>query len=272
MAATPLNIGFIGAGNMGEALLAGLIRTGHAAQTLGFAESSPKRAQALQQRYPGLQQRSVQDLTASSATLVLAVKPQTLPNLAPDLRAAVQQQQPLVVSVAAGVSCKRLTDWLGHGVRLIRAMPNTPALVGAGMTGLFATPQATTEDRATANALFAAVGQCLWLDDEDHLHAVTATSGSGPAYVFLLLEAMQAAAQSLGLTPEIARHLSLQTVLGAAQLAQSSAAPPAQLRAQVTSPGGTTERAIQHLQEGQFTQLMHAAMAAAAQRSRDLAD
>ena len=272
MVATRLNIGFIGAGNMGEALLAGLIRTGHPAETLGFAESNPERAQALQQHYPGLQQRDALELTADSATLVLAVKPQTLPNLAPVLSPAVQHHQPLIISVAAGVSCQRLAGWLGQGIRLIRAMPNTPALISAGMTGLFATPQATTEDRATANTLFAAVGQCLWLDDEDHLHAVTATSGSGPAYVFLLLEAMQTAAQNLGLTPDVARQLSLQTVLGAAQLAQASATAPEKLRAQVTSPGGTTERAIQHLQEGQFTQLMHTAMAAAAQRSRELAD
>ncbi|WP_018861243.1 MULTISPECIES: pyrroline-5-carboxylate reductase [unclassified Thioalkalivibrio] len=263
-------VGFVGAGNMGEALLQGLVQSGHDAERIAIADKSAERVRDLQARYPGLQAANPETLAEGSATLVLAVKPQTLPDLAPTLREAVARGQPLVISVAAGITTAQLAGWLGDDTRLVRAMPNTPALVGAGVTGLFAAPTATAEDRDTANRLLESVGRAIPVADEELMHAVTATSGSGPAYVFMMIEAMQDAAQSLGLPPDTALELTLGTLAGATRLAAESDEPPAELRHRVTSPGGTTERALQVLEDGDLRGLMRRAMAAAAERSREL--
>ncbi|WP_038052175.1 pyrroline-5-carboxylate reductase [Thioalkalivibrio sp. ALJ1] len=263
-------VGFIGAGNMGEALIQGLIQSGHAAERVAIADKSPERIRDLRARYPGLATGDPEELAAHSATLVLAVKPQTLPELAPTLSTAVGEGEPLVLSVAAGITTAQLAGWLGDATRLVRAMPNTPALVGAGVTGLYAAPTAGPEDRATATRLLEAVGRAIWVDDEELMHAVTATSGSGPAYVFLIIEAMQEAAQSLGLPADTALELTLGTLAGATRLAAESDESPAELRHRVTSPGGTTERALQVLEDGDLRELMLRAMTAAADRSREL--
>lgn len=263
-------VGFIGAGNMGEALLQGLIQSGHAAERIAIADKNAERVRDLQARYPGLQTAHAESLAEDSNTLVLAVKPQTLPDLAPSLREAVGRGQPLVISVAAGITTARLAGWLGEDTRLVRAMPNTPALVGAGVTGLFAASTATSADRDTATRLLESVGRAIPVADEELMHAVTATSGSGPAYVFLMIEAMQEAAQSLGLPPDTALELTLGTLAGATRLAAESDESPAELRHRVTSPGGTTERALQVLEDGDLRGLMRRAMAAAAERSREL--
>ena len=265
-----LEAGFIGAGNMGQALIAGLVRSGITVDTIGFAEPVHDRASDLRARFPGLVLRGPQELAASARTLVLAVKPQMLPQLAPSLAIEVTATQPLVVSVAAGITTDRLAGWLGPETRIVRAMPNTPALIGAGITGLFANPHADDADRNTADRLLGAVGTTVWLEDEEQMHAVTATSGSGPAYVFLMVEAMTRAAESLGLDPATARRLTLATVTGAARLAVESGSDPAELRARVTSPGGTTERAIAVFEEAGFPNLVERAMRAAAARSREL--
>lgn len=265
-----IEAGFIGAGNMGLALIAGLLRAGIAADAIGFSEPDRDRAAALQAQFPGLVPLGPGELAAVSRTLVFAVKPQILPQVAPDLAPAVAAARPLVVSVAAGISTDRLGGWLGPETRIVRAMPNTPALIGAGITGLYANALATRADREAADRLLGAVGETVWLDSEDQMHAVTATSGSGPAYAFLLIEAMTAAAQSLGLDAETARRLTLATVAGAARLAIDSGADPAELRTRVTSPGGTTERAITVFQEQGFEDLVARAMRAAAARSREL--
>ncbi|WP_018871766.1 pyrroline-5-carboxylate reductase [Thioalkalivibrio sp. ALJ16] len=263
-------VGFIGAGNMGEALIQGLIQSGHAASGIAIADKNAERVRDLQGRYPGLASAEAEDLAADCATLVLAVKPQTLPDLAPALRAATDRGQPLVISVAAGITTGQLSGWLGASTRLVRAMPNTPALVGAGVTGLYAAATASHEDRATATRLLEAAGRAIWVDDEEQMHAVTATSGSGPAYVFLMIEAMQEAAQALGLPADTALELTLGTLAGATRLAAESDESAAELRHRVTSPGGTTERAVQVLEEGDLRGLMRRAMAAAAERSREL--
>ena len=263
-------VGFIGAGNMGEALIQGLIQAGRAPERIAITDASDERVQELQERYPGLAAASAPELAAQCATLVLAVKPQTLPELAPTLRDAVAQGQPLVISVAAGITTGQLAGWLGEQTRLVRAMPNTPALVGAGVAGLYASHTATPEDRETATRLLESVGRALWVEDEELMHAVTATSGSGPAYVFLMIEAMQEAAESLGLARETARDLTLGTLAGATRLACESCEDPAELRRRVTSPGGTTERAVQELEAGDLRGLLRRAMSAAAARSREL--
>ena len=263
-------VGFVGAGNMGEALLQGLVQSGHAAERIAIADKGAERVRDLQARYPGLASGSATELAAQSATLVLAVKPQTLPELAPTLRDAVQQGQPLVISVAAGTTTTQLAGWLGDATRLVRAMPNTPALVGAGVTGLYAAPTASPEDRATATRLLESVGRAIWVEDEEQMHAVTATSGSGPAYVFLMIEAMQEAAKSLGLPADTALELTLGTLAGATRLAAEGDESAAELRHRVTSPGGTTDRALQVLEDGDRRDLLRRAMTAAAERSREL--
>ncbi|WP_018881723.1 MULTISPECIES: pyrroline-5-carboxylate reductase [unclassified Thioalkalivibrio] len=263
-------VGFIGAGNMGEALIQGLVQSGHAAERIAIADKSAERVRDLQARYPGLASAEATELAAEAATLVLAVKPQTLPDLAPTLREAVSRGEPLVISVAAGITTAQLASWLGDATRMVRAMPNTPALVGAGVTGLYAAPTADPEDHTTATRLLEAVGRAIWVEDEEQMHAVTATSGSGPAYVFLMIEAMQEAAQSLGLPADTALELTLGTLAGATRLATESDESPAELRHRVTSPGGTTERALQVLEDGDLRDLMRRAMTAAADRSREL--
>ena len=266
----PLETGFVGAGNMGQALIAGLIRGGIEPAAIGVAEPDAARAAALREQFPGLALRTAAELAATARTLVLAVKPQVLPALLPTLAGAIAGADPLIISVAAGVSTTKMADWLGAQTRIIRAMPNTPALIGAGIAGLFANARATAADRETAERLLGTVGTTVWVSDEEQMHAVTATSGSGPAYVFLLIEAMTAAAEQLGLDGARARELSLATVAGAARLAAGSLEGPAELRARVTSPGGTTERAITVFEEAHFRELVAKAMQAAAARSREL--
>ena len=263
-------VAFIGAGNMGEALIQGLVDSGREPSSLAIADSRPERIDALQQRFPGLGAGAAEELAGDSAILVLAVKPQTLPEVAPTLRDAVASGDPLVVSVAAGVTTARLGEWLGPQARIVRAMPNTPALVGAGVTGLFAGPGVGEEDRRAATALMEAVGRALWVEDEELMHAVTATSGSGPAYVFLIIEAMQAAAEELGLPAQTARELTLGTLAGATRLAANSPEDAAELRRRVTSPGGTTEQALNTLEQGDLRGLLRRAMQAAAARSEEL--
>lgn len=265
-----LQAGFVGAGNMGQALIAGLAHAGIDTADMGIAEPDSARARALQAQYPGLALRTPSELSEEARTLVLAVKPQILPGLAPSLAMAVTRARPLVISIAAGITTRQLENWLGPETRIVRAMPNTPALIGAGITGLFANDRATAADRDNADRLLGAVGTTVWIEREEQMHAVTATSGSGPAYAFLLIEAMTEAAEELGLDPATARQLSLATVAGAAQLAANSPETATQLRARVTSPGGTTERAIAVLRDGGFAQLVSRAMGAAAARSREL--
>ncbi len=268
----PLEVGFVGAGNMGQALIAGLIRGGMPASGLGIAEPDDRRAAALRQAFPGLVRRPAARLATEAKTLVFAVKPQVFAELVPTLAEGVTRSQPLIVSVAAGISTQRLATWLGPATRIIRAMPNTPALIGAGIAGLYANAQATPTDRDTAQALLGAVGDTIWVPDETQMHAVTATSGSGPAYVFLLIEAMTAAATELGLDARTAARLTVATVSGAARLAAEGTEDPSELRRRVTSPGGTTERALEVLAHGGLVEQIKAAMQAAATRSRELGE
>ncbi|MBK1693017.1 pyrroline-5-carboxylate reductase [Ectothiorhodospira mobilis] len=266
-------IAFIGAGNMARSLIGGLIADGWNEDALWAADPDTAQRQEAQRRWPGMHTTGDgAEAVAHADVVVLAVKPQVLGEVCRALAPAVQSRKPLVVSIAAGVRGDDIARWLGGSLALVRCMPNTPALVGSGATALVANPQVTAHQRDLAESLLRAVGLTVWLEDEAQLDAVTALSGSGPAYGFLLIEAMENAGADLGLPRETARLLALQTVFGAAKLALESDEDAATLRARVTSRGGTTEQALAMLESGGLRDLMLRAMTAARDRSRELAD
>ncbi len=203
---------------------------------------------------------------------MLAVKPQVIRTVASEISAAVQARHPLIISIAAGIRSADLDRWLGGNTAVVRCMPNTPALVQSGATALIANARVSDEQRNLAESILRAVGLTLWLDDEQLMDAVTALSGSGPAYFFLIMEALQAAGVQLGLPEQTAQLLTLQTAFGAAKMALESDEDAATLRRRVTSPGGTTERALQTLENGGLRELIARALTAARDRSRELAD
>ncbi|NND45710.1 MAG: pyrroline-5-carboxylate reductase [Xanthomonadales bacterium] len=209
---------------------------------------------------------------AAADVVVLAVKPQRMREVCKALAPAVLKHQPLIISIAAGISTRSLVQWLGGHERLVRAMPNTPALVSEGATGLYATPAVSAEDRDHARAPFDAVGYTMWVEEEDLLHAVTALSGSGPAYFFFLMEIMEAHGVEQGLSAEQSHSLALATARGAAAMASADEKPLSQLRTDVTSPGGTTEAALRAMVEGQLDRSIRDGMDAAARRSGELAE
>lgn len=272
-----ITMAFIGAGNMARSLILGLMHD-RAPVTLRIADPDLGQLDGLRRHWQETYGQNLfvttdnREAMAGADIVVLAVKPQVMREVAEGLAAAVQAQPPLFVSVAAGVRVDALARWLGGNVPIVRCMPNTPALVQAGATGLYANAHVSASQRSQAESLLRAVGITLWLDDEAQLDAVTAISGSGPAYFFLVMEAMQAAAQQLGLKAEDAHLLIVQTALGAAKLALESEEPPAELRRKVTSKGGTTEAAIQVLLDGKLPEQFAAALQAAARRARELAD
>jgi pyrroline-5-carboxylate reductase len=263
-----VRIAFVGGGNMASALIGGLIARGAQASCLAAIDPSDAQRASLASRF-GIATHAAPSAAALEAdVVVLAVKPQQMREavaaIAPHLRS------PLLLSVAAGVRAADLSRWLGGGARIVRTMPNTPALVGLGATGLAAYPGTGDEDRRLAESIMGAVGITVWVDDESRLDAVTALSGSGPAYVFRFVEAMIDGGIALGLEPEQARRLALQTALGAAQLAATSDEPPSVLRERVTSKGGTTAAGLAVLAERDLPATVADAMAAACRRSEEL--
>jgi pyrroline-5-carboxylate reductase len=260
---------FIGGGNLASALIGGLIRTGHPAPSIEVVEPDAAARERLRRDF-GIDARADADGLAPCVVAVLAVKPQVLRDVAHAHAAWLANA--LVVSVAAGIRLADLSHWLGGHRRIVRAMPNTPALVGAGVTGLAAVPGLGDADRAAAQALFDAVGNSLWVDGDDGIDLVTAISGSGPAYIMLVAEALTAAGVAQGLAALPAQRLALDTMAGAVALMRSSDDPPATLRARVTSPGGTTERGIAALQGGGLEALVAAAVTAARARAAELGD
>jgi pyrroline-5-carboxylate reductase len=264
-------IGFIGGGNMARSLIGGLIADGVAPQRLWVAEPDAGRRAELAAQFGIHITGGNSDLVQAVDAVVLAVKPQQMKDVCGEIGAAVQARRPLLISIAAGIRLATLQQWLGGEPALVRTMPNTPALVQSGATALYATPQVNNTQREVAEGIMRAVGLTLWLADEDQMDAVTALSGSGPAYFFLVMEAMQQAGVQLGLTAESARLLTLQTAFGAAKMALESREEAATLRRQVTSPGGTTERAIGILQQGELEALFARALNGARDRSRELA-
>lgn len=265
------NIGFIGAGNMATSLINGLITSGHAPEKIWIADINPETLQTLAKNLNVNIASGNDELVKAVDVVVLAVKPQVLHSVAEQIAAVIAQQQVLVVSIAAGITQASLARWIGENVAIVRCMPNTPALVLTGATALHANINVSNEQRDLAENILRAVGISLWVENEAELDAVTAVSGSGPAYYFLLMEAMETAARELGLNESQARLLILQTALGAAKIALESNESPAQLRQRVTSPGGTTQAAIQSFEEGGFTALVSKAIHAAHNRSVSMA-
>lgn len=264
-----MKLGFIGGGNMAAALIGGLLQKGFAAEGIIVAEPVAERRAWLAREFAVVVEESAAEALRADV-VVLAVKPQQL-HAALSLLPALGAEQ-LVVSIAAGVRAADISRWLGNHAAVIRAMPNTPALVGAGITGLYALPGVSPTQKAQAARLMEAVGSVVWVDTEAQIDAVTAISGSGPAYVFLFIEALEKAATDLGLSAETAHQLSLHTFLGASALAIRDKASPAELRARVTSKGGTTERGLLALEEGGVPYAIALAARAAAERAAEMGD
>jgi pyrroline-5-carboxylate reductase len=267
-----LELSVLGAGNMGRALIGGLLRRGMRPEQIAVGESQ-EAARATLSHELGIAATADNAAAVRKANLVvLAVKPQDAGAVLAPVAAELQQRRTVVLSVAAGVRIQALQSWCGAGVPVIRAMPNRPALVGAGATGLFAPPQVDASHRAMAAQVMQSVGEVVWVATEDALDVVTALSGSGPAYFFLLAEAMTRAGVDLGLPAETARRLAIATLHGAGLLAQGSDGDLSRLRAEVTSKGGTTEAALRTLQAAGFDELIARAVEAATRRSRELAE
>ena len=263
-------LAFIGGGNMARSLIGGLVARGVPAADIRVSEPIETLRQALARDF-GVPVTGDNTLVAQDAgTWVLGVKPQVMRMVCEALAPIAQRERPLIVSVAAGITTAQLERWLGGDIAVVRAMPNTPALLGAGVTGLFANARVSDERRQRTQALLAAAGETVWIDDEAHMDAVTAVSGSGPAYVFLLAEALQKAGEAEGLPSDAARTLALQTILGAARMLTEGDEPAAELRRRVTSPGGTTQAAIDTFEAGGFRELVARAIHAATERGRQL--
>ncbi|SDQ53093.1 pyrroline-5-carboxylate reductase [Pseudoxanthomonas sp. CF125] len=264
------SIAFIGGGNMARSLIGGLIARGASAASIRVAEPVEVLRESLARDFGVPVFATALEAATGASLWLLAVKPQVMRTVCQGLSALAQEHGALVVSIAAGITAGQMQRWLGDGVAVVRAMPNTPALLGAGVTGLFATPQVDADGRERTEALLSSAGKTVWIDDEAKMDAVTAVSGSGPAYVFLLAEAMEAAAKQEGLNDEAARALVLQTILGAARMLTESDEDPAELRKRVTSPNGTTQAAIETFQEGGFAKLVGKAIHAASERGKEL--
>jgi len=269
---TPHTIGFIGAGNMARSLAGGLLNSGWSVEHLRLSDPDANQRRGAAQAL-GLKTFAANtELAAEADVLVLAVKPQALKAVAEEIATTVQKKRPLVVSIAAGIRVDDIERWLGGNLPIVRVMPNTAALIGSGATGLFANPRVTEAQRDTAESILRAVGVTVWVQDEALIDTVTAISGSGPAYFFLVMEVLEKAAIKHGLDPKTARLLTLETAYGAAKMALEGGEEPAQLRKRVTSPGGTTEKAVQTLEAGQIERIFDDAVVAAMRRARELAD
>ncbi len=262
-----LDIAFIGAGNMAEALVAGLVRAGHPANRLHVSDVNATRLEYMQSSY-GVHTSTDNCVMARQADiLVIAVKPQQVRKALLGFSSCLGVGA-TIVSIVAGVGSHVLEEMLGGHVNLVRVMPNTPCLVGAGMSVLYS--EAGREHRARAEYVLGCTGETAWVEDEALLHAVTAISGSGPAYFFLLAEIMQAAAEALGIDSALASRLSTQTAVGAGRMLAESGRAPAELRHQVTSPGGTTQAALDVMYERGFPEAVRRGIFAAEKRSRTL--
>jgi pyrroline-5-carboxylate reductase len=265
-------LAFLGGGNMGRALIGGLLQQGTRPEAIAVGETYEP-ARATLTRELGISATADNAAAIAGATIVVvAVKPQDAGAVLTPLAPLLQQSKPLLISVCAGIKVAALESWAGGGIAVVRTMPNRPAFVGAGATGLFASPTVSATDRARAEAVMRATGEVVWVKDESHIDAVTALSGSGPAYFFYLAELMAQAGVDLGLEPETARRLAVATLHGAGKLANSSDGDLARLRAEVTSKGGTTEAALKVMNNEDLRGLVGRAMAAAARRGGELAD
>ncbi|MBU6199738.1 MAG: pyrroline-5-carboxylate reductase [Xanthomonadaceae bacterium] len=263
-------IAFIGGGNMARSLIGGLIRNGTPAAAIAVAEPNPDLRAALTQDFAVATHQDNDAATKSADVLVLAVKPQVMKTVCAGLRGIAQVRQPLIVSIAAGIRVSQLDAWLGGNLAIVRCMPNTPALIGTGAAGLCPNPACTAAQRELAQSILSAAGLAVWINDEAQMDTVTALSGSGPAYFFLLTEALIDAAVAQGLPRETARELATQTCLGAGRMLREDGATPADLRRRVTSPNGTTQAALDSFAADGFGQIVARAITAATRRGIEL--
>lgn len=265
-----ITITFIGGGNMARSLIGGLIQKGLPAGKIKVSEPVAALAEGLAKDFSVATFSDNGEAAAGSNIWVFAVKPQVMKTVCQQLAALAQASKPLIVSIAAGITSRQLDTWLGGNMPVVRIMPNTPALLGAGASGLFANTHVGAEQKQHAQDLMQATGITVWIENENLMDAVTAVSGSGPAYVFLLAEAMQAAGVAQGLPAEAARALTNQTLLGAARMLSETSEPAEVLRQRVTSPGGTTQAAIESFEAQGFRDIVNTAIDAATQRGRAL--
>jgi pyrroline-5-carboxylate reductase len=263
-----VKIAFLGGGNMASALIGGLIAKGVEARSIAVIEMAPAAREKLAEKFPVHVATAPDAQVRAADTLVLAVKPQDMKAALASIASAVSSK--LVVSVAAGITCASLTRWLGGHRRIVRCMPNTPALIGCGIAGLYAAEGVDESDKKNAETILRAVGDVVWVDDEKLLDPVTAVSASGPAYVFWFIEQLARSAERLGIAREDAMKLAKQTVLGAAQLASQSPETPETLRKNVTSKGGTTEAALKVFEEEKLAERFARAVEAASRRGAEM--
>jgi pyrroline-5-carboxylate reductase len=264
-------IGIIGGGNMGEALIAGIIQSGLLAnKDILFFEPRPDRTLYLQEKFQVMTALNNSDLVSRTSTLILAVKPQTVPEILSEIAGQVTRHH-LLISICAGVPLAYIQSFFRQPIRMVRAMPNTPALILKGATALAPSPEAKEEDVSTAAAIFQAVGITV-IVKEFQMDAVTGLSGSGPAYTFAVIEALAAGGVKEGLPQDVALQLTTQTVLGAAHLIQATSKHPATLRDQVCTPGGTTMAGLYAMEEGGFRLALMNAVIAATKRSKELGE
>jgi pyrroline-5-carboxylate reductase len=264
-------LAFIGGGNMASALIGGLTKRGISAARIVVADPSSEQRQRLTQEFQVATTTDNNAAASGAEVIVLAVKPQQMRQVTHGIAAALATPRPLVISVAAGIPHAALARWFGADVPVVRTMPNRPALNGFGATGLYAPASVSAAHCALAEAILGAVSATVWVEHESQMDTVTALSGSGPAYFFLFMEALAAAARERGLPADIAHRLTLETAYGAAQMARSAATPLATLREQVTSQGGTTAAALRVLEDAGLRAIVAHAVAAADRRSAELA-
>jgi pyrroline-5-carboxylate reductase len=265
-----INITFIGGGNMARSLIGGLIQKGLATEKIKVSEPVAVLAESLAKDFSVATFSDNNEAAIDSTVWLFAVKPQVMKSVCQQLSPLAQANKPLIVSIAAGITSEQLNAWLGGNMAVVRIMPNTPALLGAGASGLYANAQVSAEQKQQAEDLMQATGITVWIENEHLMDAVTAVSGSGPAYVFLLAEAMQAAGVAQGLSMEASRALTNQTLLGAARMLSETDEPAEVLRQRVTSPGGTTQAAIESFEAQGFRGIVNNAVDAATQRGRAL--
>jgi len=267
---TPERITFIGGGNMASSLIGGLIADGYDPKTLTVSEPDQNKRRALAERFGVHTCADTIEALVGAQTAVLCVKPQVARQVCGEIGSAIAGHGTLLISIMAGVTEASLQAWIGQPVAVVRTMPNTPAMIQSGAIAMHASPEVDGDQRNRAETIMRACGLARWVADEALIDVATAVSGSGPAYFFRLMEAMEQAGIDLGLDPEDARLLTIQTALGAARMAIESDDPPERLRERVTSPGGTTERALTVLAEGGFGPLVEQAIAAARTRATEL--
>lgn len=267
-------IAIIGAGKMGQCLLGGLIGTDYPPEKLWVTEPNMESLDLIQEKFAKNIHITTQnsDAVDHADIILLAVKPNILPQVLKELASSIQQKKPMIISVAAAITVEMMEQYLGKDIGIVRAMPNTPALIQCGITALFANKNIDANQRMEVEAILNSVGTTVWIEDEKQMDIVTALSGSGPAYFFLMMEALQDAGEKLGLTKDIAKQLVLHTAYGSALMTLETGQDVVALRKQVTSPGGTTEQAIKVLEESHIRDIFNRAITAGFNRSHEIID